>query len=547
MRRSGWMWVAAFECSRLSGLEAGAQAIDSVGGLRVPDVPIAIGGVGESRVRAAHLTGAASSGGFLLRSTSSLGRVAPPVLGSRITLIPPAVRTTWNSDLAYTQNEGGLWAGRGLNLHLLGGARASWRGVTLSLLPEASYQENRDFQILEARRPNRSRFGSPWQFSSSIDLPQRFGEEAFVRYGPGETSLEVRRRRFALGAATERQWWGPGVRNAIVLGGSAPGFPHLFARTGDPIQTAVGFVEAKWILGALSESPFFDGFTGNDHRSLSGVVVTVAPAAEPNLTLGLARTVYATVPGVGGIPRHALDAVLVGNARRRGEAEGSPRGSDQLSSLFFRWVFPTSGFEAYGEWARSELPRSVRDFLVRPDYSQGYTVGAQWLGAIGSERRLRLNPEITYLEQGGAYTQAAIPVFYRSETVPQGYTHRGQLLGAGIGPGSSQWIAADLLSGEWEVGVYGGRIRWDNDAYYTSFVPRLHQIGFVSHDVTTLTGIRGFRQTRWGAIELEATTSTRYDYLFQNRSLGFNTTDAVDVPNHTLRLRLTPRAYRLAR
>ncbi len=49
-----------------------------------------------------------------------------------------------------------------------------------------------------------------------------------------------------------------------------------------------------------------------------------------------------------------------------------------MMSLFGRWLFPKDHFELYFEWAKSELPRSLRDFVIAPQDAQGYTMGLQW-------------------------------------------------------------------------------------------------------------------------------------------------------------------------
>lgn len=51
---------------------------------------------------------------------------------------------------------------------------------------------------------------------------------------------------------------GSGIRNALVLSDRAAGFPHLFLRTAKPVDVGVGMFRARWILGGLTESLYFD-------------------------------------------------------------------------------------------------------------------------------------------------------------------------------------------------------------------------------------------------------------------------------------------------
>lgn len=509
------------------------------GGGAAPLLPASgVQGAAASRWRLDQLTGGAPAQGFLLRSTSSLWAASEADAAAGLVVLPPRVHTGWNSALPYGFNQDGLWPGRGWSAQLRGGGRIGVGRLRLVVAPQLEVHQNRGFQTIPAQHQELSRFASPWRSTSSIDLPQRFGDRSYLTWGWGESSLGVDAGAVTVGVATEQQWWGPGSRNALVLSSNARGFPHAFVRTSRPVTGRWGSLEARWVLGALTESPYFDSATDNDHRSFNGVAVTFTPSAEPGLSLGVARAIYATLPEARQLSAHALDVLRVGNARR--DAQDPARAWDQVSSLFFRWLLPESGFETYGELARTRLPGSVRELLLRPNHTMGYTLGLQWAREVGEGGRVWVNPEATHLEQSGDFTQAPTSVFYRSEVVPQGYTHGGRVLGAGMGPGSSQWVELGYGRRTWEVGAFAGRIRWDNDLYYTSFVPRLHQIGFVSHDVSTLKGVRATAVSSWGSVEAEFTDALRLDYLFQNSSLGFNTTDAVDIRNRTLRLTVTP-------
>jgi len=207
-------------------------------------------------------------------------------------------------------------------------------------------------------------------------------------------------------------------------------------------------------------------------------------------------------------------------------------------SVFARWVFPESGFEAYVEWARMEAPRSLRDFATAPQHTQGYTLGVQWARRLAIPASLRLQSEFTYLEQTATFAERPPPSFYTGRATVHGFTHRGQVLGAMIGPGaSSQWLAADLLWPAWQAGAFVGRVRTENDVMY-----RLVRPSPARHDVTLYGGVRGGLLHRLGDVAAELTVGRRHNYLFQND--GYNPGDrvrAIDVRNVTLELTVTPR------
>ena len=110
------------------------------------------------------------------------------------------------------------------------------------------------------------------------------------------------------------------------------------------------------------------------------------------------------------------------------------------------------------------------------------------------------------------------------------------MVGAAFGPGaSSQWIAADYLADRWQVGLFGARVRWDNDAYYLSQVPSP-----LDHDVSVLGGVRVGAQLAGAWIDLELTRARRYNFMFQNESTQLGAPGTWDVDNNTLRLSITP-------
>jgi hypothetical protein len=342
-----------------------------------------------------------------------------------------------------------------------------------------------------------------------------------------------------VGASTENQWWGPGIRNAIVMSNNAEGIPHLFLRTTRPLTTPPGPVEARWIIGGLTESLYFDTMASNDLRSLSGLVVTLRPGGARNLTVGLARTVYGEAAGRGDVLGRLFEVVTrFERLANPGEADSSRR-RDQLLSLFGRWIFPESRFEMYAEWARVELPRSLRDLLLAPHHTQGYTLGLQWARPAGrGDAVLRLQAELSNLEQSIAVADRPPPPdYYAGRATTHGYTQRGRVVGAAIGPGaSSQWLAGDLVTPRWQAGLFAGRIRWENDALYREFLTN-----YFRHDVSVFAGVRGaVRFAHWD-VSAEGMAAQRIDYLFQNGAANPGGRRTIDIVNFTLSLVLSPR------
>src|SRR5437899_2452508 len=391
-----------------------------------------IGGEADDRLRLAQLAAGAAVAGSLLRSASTL---TPALSGDsmrlRWALLVPEVTTVANSSLPFSLNDGALWAGRGWNARLRAGARLDWGPWFLVAAPEVLASENNSYELaspltVPTRPLLRNPLSSPWHLFPSIDVPLRFGQSGFVTVSPGQSTLGLRVGAAVVGLSTENEWWGPGIRNAIVLSNNAPGIPRAFVRTNRPIRTKVGTFTARWFLGGLFESPYFDMTSENDRRSISGLATTWTPPAARTLTFGFARTVYAPLSEWDQVFGHAVDVLRDrGLHRASGDTTQLPS-RDQVFSLFGRWVFPADGFAVHAEWARTDPPRSVREFLVSPNHSQGYTLGVEWARPLRAGRdALRFEAEVTYLEKSPAYRNLPEATWYTGAASPQGYTQRG--------------------------------------------------------------------------------------------------------------------------
>lgn len=498
-----------------------------------------LGGPTDDRLRLRRLRDGADGAGLLLRSPSTLLRPATRSSGLELSVLAPVVRAAQSSDLPFSLNQGSLWVGRGTSALVTAGVRASYGPVTLILAPDLAYAQNRAFQTFS--RPEegdraRHELASPFHYPPfSLDQPQRLGSEPFSRVGPGQSSLTVTTGPVEVGVANENLWWGPGVRNAIVMSDNAPGFPHAFLRTRTPVSSRIGRFEGVWLLGRLEESSYFDFDERNDHRSLNALAVVYTPRWEPDVSVGIARAVYGRSDGAGPPLGAALDVFRsVGNPVSVPGDTLVTAERDQLFSLFARWAFPGSGVETWFEWARYEQPESLRDFLEMPNHSQGYTVGLQWARPVSASAAFRLQTELTYLEPSSSYRVRRVGDWYASRAVPQGYTHRGRVIGASIGPsGSSQWLAGDLMGGRWSAGAYLGRIRWNNQAQFTYFPE------FRFADVSLFGGLRGSYDLGPVEAALDVARGVRYNYLFQSFATHPYLHTGVDIHNRVISLTLS--------
>lgn len=486
----------------------------------------------------------------MIRSASSL---TPPLTGNhwwKAALIAPELYAVNNSAIPYSINDGSVWGGVGTSSRALIGFRVEAGPLTVIAAPEILNFENKFFLLRDTVRfyappiikeRQGGGFVFPWYIAPySIDLPMRMGNKPVQRGDAGQSTAMLTFRGASVGVSNENQWWGPGIRNAIILSDNAAGFPHLFVRTARPWRNRYGSIEARLLVGGLTESNWFDTTSTNNLRSLSAFALTFRPAAQKNLVVGAARSVYATNKGGWNkIPGRLFDAfAATGRPNNRPLADSSltPGGRDQIYSLFGRWVFPNDGFETYVEWARYEFPLSIRDLLIAPNHTQGYTLGLQWLRpAPWRDAKVRVQGEVTTLEQSATFRNRALGSFYTSRRVIQGYTQRGEPLGAAIGPGaSSQWLAADYMEPAWSLGVFAGRIRWNEDIHSTYGFPSYQ--GYCIHDVSVFPGARASVGGRFGYISADVTLGNRLNAFFQEQSGCPKGNSTLDIRNRTITL-----------
>lgn len=485
---------------------------------------VVLGGIAEEHVKREELSGCRRT--RLIRSPGSLSAELPRSDGWRPSyeVVLPQISLTWNSSLPHSTNDGAQWAGRGASGTMLIGIRFRLWRVAGNIVPEFLGNSNGLFNFRPAQFPGRSPYGS-WLNTNlpSIDQPTRFGYRPFAAAVPGQSSVELRVRQVAAGISTENMWWGPGVRTAIVMSNNAGGIPHAYFRSPSPWRTPIGSFEGRVVLGFLTESPYFDTEVRNDQRSFSAAVLTVTPVVDPNLTVGATRVSYGEIRHLTALPRHAFDFALALPAAHR----------DEIQSLFARWGFPASGFEVHAEWSRLRLP-SLRELMVNPERTQGYTVGLQWMDVTNDWVRFRVQGEVTMLEQARPPDGGRPLGYYASSRVAQGYTQRGQVIGAATGPGSSsQWLGVEATTDRWTAGAEIERVRWNDDAYYSEA-----PTGFLwfAHDVSLLGGISASRAFERLNLRASILRADRLNHQNQSANSGYSWSRAFDVTNYTLNM-----------
>jgi hypothetical protein len=440
--------------------------------------PTWVGAPREDYVRLLQLTGAAAPSSWLLRPTAK-----PVILTSRdaaanpwlenldlpdtsrhrwwsIDVFDPGVRSTFNSLLPETENSGALWAGRGLSGIVEGGVMMRLGPARLTLAPSAVYAQNRDFPLAplgaDVLAHGYTPYANPY-FTAFIDFPQRLGGSAISRLDAGQSGLQVDALGLSLGASMANQWWGPGAFNSVLMTNNAPGFRHVFLGSAHPYNIWIGKLEGKWIVGRLQGSRVSttqpDVFA--DRRWLNGLGLIFAPRFAPSLYVGAIRVFYSYLPQDGLHFRDLLDIFEPVDKHALRPSQLFSDAADQMLTLIGRWVLPSSGIEVYGEWARNDHSWDTRDFLLDPTHASSYLIGLQKV-FVTNTGFYRVGLESIDLPAPPGDERRDVPTFYIHPQIVEGYTERGRLIGASIGPvGAGQYARFDAYR-DW--GRLGGML-----------------------------------------------------------------------------------------
>jgi len=482
-----------------------------------PLLPAAIGSAAEDLARIQELTGVAPvrpqlfrrwsnpEGGFVCTGgraphPSEVPQVAADPDSFEVRLLPLEWRNYLNSGYPDDRNDGALWEGRGISTGLTGGVRVRWKFFSAGFAPLVAWQQNRDFYRAPMTTPGYSQYANPFNYGA-IDLPLRFGPDAFWTLDPGQSFARVDLYNVALGVSTENLWWGPGLRNSILMTNSGPGFPHLFVGTSRPQDIWIGWLEVQLMWGRLTQSDYFLTDPVRTRRVFSALIIGYEPRWIPGLFLGLTRVFVDRLPSrVKGIEYVAR---LFWN-----ESTGHNGPENQLGSLMLRWVFPDSGLEIFGEWGRDDYSLNLQDFVDQPEHAQAYMFGLQ--KTFGVPARIRLHAELAHtLEKPTNNPTRPVPIFYAHSDEIHGYTQRGQMIGAGIGPqADSEFLAVDYFHRGGRTGVWIERILHDDRYFYDN----VHT--FLGQDAELAVGLRGALQWRDLALDWSLAFAHRYRFNF---------------------------------
>lgn len=376
-------------------------------------------------------------------------------------VLNPRISYVYNHKYPRGYNDGAVWSGKGSNASITAGFGGNIGILHYTFAPVYWYAQNKDYHIPDlGANYNKSPLSYPAE--GRIDWVMRYGDGAYQEFDWGQSEVRLIYKNVTLGLSTANFSWGPSRYNPIIMSNNAAGFPHIDLGTARPANTKIGLMEFKWYWGAMYESDYFDDKSENDRKYITGFSLGYQPSFIRGLSLGVNRIMYT----------RWADGDLVAedffNAFVRNTHKGLKKNDeyDQMFSLVAEYKFPTIGFEVYTEWARNDFFGSIMDLAEHPDRTRAITVGLTKTFDLDNGNLLEINYEKTTLSSN--QIQISSPgisaTYYVHSVVESGYTNKGQIVGAGIGPGSnSDIIWVNLYNPKGKMGFTFQRIRFNDD------------------------------------------------------------------------------------
>lgn len=400
--------------------------------------------------------------------------------GLQFKLLPMVNKLQYVGDHPYDWNDGAMIPAKGGQQYINMGINLKWKQFELQIAPEFVAAQNLNFEGFAADM-DPIQWKDYYRFYNHIELPERFGDKPFNRLSAGQSFLKYNFKNTVIQFSTANKWWGPGYRNTLILSNNAGGFPHLSIANKKPIQTKVGAFNYELIWGQLRNNNFspphsYLTFRGNKLnapksdrvRVFQGMHLNYQPKWFKNLTLGLEQSYVqysGDLAGIGNyipvknifasIPNDNLIQPLI------------------LTAFYFNYQLPAVQAKLYGEFGWNLNRTTTRNLLVQPDKGLASVLGLSKIIPTSKKHYWEFIAEMTNLQlqtRAEQFSTGVPPSWYLNAYVRQGYTHNGQVIGAGIGPGATaQTIELNWRLAKNRIGISAERRLHNNDFYVYSF------------------------------------------------------------------------------
>jgi hypothetical protein len=381
-----------------------------------------------------------------------------------------------NTAAPYGQNDGALWQGKGFNSSFTTGVRLEAYGIEATFKPQLAFSQNVDFEIMQSKYDSEYGYFWAYNWNTGVDAPQRFGDKPFFTYDWGDSEIRYTWKTLTIGFGTQAVWLGPAYLNPLLHSNNAPSYPKFdIGIRKQPITIPwinwyMGDVEFRIWTGYLSESDYFDNNPANDHIMFHGLSFAYAPSFLPGLTLFANRVCL--VPW----EWENLKYIFPSDDNTI---------EDQKASFGLSYYFPQVGFEVFAELGIDDYVAGQLGYIRYPFATTTYTTGIKKTVSISASKNIygQINFEFNWFEPPQGFQFHHWYAFYFHHLITQGYTNKGQWLGAGIGNGgNSQYLDFTLYYPKGNSTIFISRNNPDVGYLYKDAVYASAQDGKLSRE-----------------------------------------------------------------
>jgi hypothetical protein len=435
-------------------------------------------------------------------------------------LMPIYINSVHNGRYASGYNYGPAWQGRGINTTYSAGIAGRIGRLQYVFNPYLVYNQNR------AYRYSPDTLNTPpyqYAFSNDIDYVMRYGDNSRIFMHPGQSAIELGLEHVTFTLSTMNFRWGPSVYNPTLMSTNAPGFPHLRIGTTKPVSTLIGDLEANAFWGLLRPSGYqASGSTRDATRYFSAISLGYEPSFFPGFRIGFNRASYTRLNYLENFWRDGFVA-FAGFSNPDPTVEfGSVLVNDtydHIASLSFQYRAQDSPLTFYLDFIRGDYATSLIDLLRQPEHNSGYVMGMFQVFPIDNRNHIRLIFEYVNLaawETANIRDSGSLYVHYINT---EGYTNYGQVMGAGVGPGSSAYnVQLTWGRDQMSTGPEYYRTRFNDDYFYLNFIRPENPPQDIEHKVGWLF------TNRWDNFVVDAAvyTGIRVHYLYDVEQVFVN-------------------------
>lgn len=397
----------------------------------------------------------------------------------KIRLLPLSKWDVYNTHHPITINDAEMIPSVGYQTVISTGIFYERGHITAQFKPSFVFTENKPYETFYTEH-NAIHWRDYYQWINKIDMPERFGTSPINRIAPGQSFIKYNFKNSSVGISTENRWWGPGYYQSLLLTNNAPGFLHLAYESKKPMKTIFGSIEWQAITGVLENSHIepleprrvYYGTTlyvpkPDKQRMFTGLTVTVQPKFLDGLFVGFAKTAYMYTQEA----KSPLDYLpLFGFYGVNTTQLEKNKRKQMMGSLFVRYLMQKEHAEFYAEFGRNDQTLNPLFLMANTTVPTAFVAGFRKLFPQKNGANLEFGMELTQLSFNNAKLIFDAKSWYLGDSVKQGYTNRGKVMGSGLGPGgNSQLLEVAYNKGINRVALVVERRIHNNDFFYYTF------------------------------------------------------------------------------